>query len=106
MTHITTPHEAHIIACAREWIMDRVPQDPSERALMLAVLRACPDSMHCRENCSCEASGDCSECPSAADVWTSLRDLEDQVSRDEANIARRVDAHLRVTTTRTSGEPA
>lgn len=60
--------EKKVLAAANQWLVDRVPSDPAEKALAAAVARAWPDDLGTRESCPCGESETCDECPTAAEM--------------------------------------
>lgn len=69
-----------VIDAAREWMVERSANDPAEKALALAVLKAFPEDIHTRENCDCGQAGECDECLPAAAIPALLKSLEPQPS--------------------------
>lgn len=65
--------ERNVLGAAREWLTERQPTDAAEKRLFAAVLRAYPEDANTRETCECGESGECEECPSAAQVKAMVR---------------------------------
>lgn len=60
--------ENKVLSAANQWLVDRSPKDPLEKALAAAIARAWPEELGSRETCKCDDSANCDECPTAAEV--------------------------------------
>lgn len=60
--------ESKVLSAANQWLVDRVPKDPAEKALAAAIARAWPEEIGTREGCNCGDSENCGECPTAAEL--------------------------------------
>jgi len=72
--------EKKVLVAANQWLVDRRPKDPAEKALAAAVMRAWPEELVTRETCPCGESETCDECPTAAEMEV----LVTQWERDSA----------------------
>lgn len=63
-----TELERKVLDAAREWFLERSPRDAAEKVLAVAVARAWPEDLACREDCTCGESESCDECPTRAET--------------------------------------
>jgi len=76
-----TPEQCRkILEAAKEWMVDRIPNDPAEKMLAVAIFRAYPEERCTRETCECAESETCDECPTDAQVETTISAWEQQAT--------------------------
>lgn len=71
-----TELEQKVLDAAREWLIDRWPSGPAEKALAAAVARAWPGDLNTRERCPCRQRRTCSECLSAREMEIMIKRWE------------------------------
>lgn len=71
-----TELELKVLDAAREWLIERNPQDPSSKALFAAVCRAYPGDLSAKEDCNCGEQDDCDECLPRAQIEAMVRQCE------------------------------
>ncbi len=70
--------EQRVLDAARDWFTERAPGDAAEKALAVAVARAWPEDLACREDCTCGESESCDECPTRAETEAQIKRWEQE----------------------------